>query len=268
MRLISLNIWGGRASEALAAFLREHASATDVFCFQEVIAVASGGVPALHAGPIGDGEPDDGRRRLSFADLEAILPELVGVFVPTERRSASAGALEFGLATFVRRDHEVRAWGRIPVLRHCEAFVGPGWQPLEGRPLQYCRLILGERKVLVANFHGTPTPGAKLDTPERLAQSRRIRDFLREEDGEVVLAGDFNLLPDTESIALLERYWRNLVREYRVTTTRSRLNTYYGTPEEQKYADYVFVSSGVAVSGFAVPDVAISDHLPLILDWT
>lgn len=86
----------------------------------------------------------------------------------------------------------------------------------------------------------------------------------------MILAGDFNLLPDTESIAMLGRRLRDLVREYAVPTTRSRLNPYRGTPREQKFADYIFfVSPSLQVHDFAVPDLLVSDHLPLILscEW-
>jgi endonuclease/exonuclease/phosphatase family metal-dependent hydrolase len=81
-----------------------------------------------------------------------------------------------------------------------------------------------------------------------------------------VLIGDFNLLPETESVRLLEAGLSNLVIERAIPSTRSRLNPYYGTPQEQPHADYAFISPGLRVTGFEVPDVAISDHLPLILD--
>src|SRR3972149_151097 len=36
MRLISLNLWGGRIWEPLAKFLRECSNNIDIFCFQEI----------------------------------------------------------------------------------------------------------------------------------------------------------------------------------------------------------------------------------------
>ena len=53
-----------------------------------------------------------------------------------------------------------------------------------------------------------------------------------------------------------------------IPTTRSRLNPYFGTPQEQPHADYAFVSPELQVADFMVPDVQISDHLPMILDLT
>jgi endonuclease/exonuclease/phosphatase family metal-dependent hydrolase len=80
------------------------------------------------------------------------------------------------------------------------------------------------------------------------------------------LIGDFNLLPETESVRLLAAGLRNLVIERAIPSTRSRLNPYYGTPQEQPHADYAFTSPGLQVADFQVPDAEISDHLPMILD--
>ena len=78
-----------------------------------------------------------------------------------------------------------------------------------------------------------------------------------------MLCGDFNLLPDTESLRMLESAGlRNLVVECGVTSTRTSL---YARPEP--FADYVFVSDGIAVRDFHVlPDV-VSDHTPLLLEF-
>ena len=36
MKLITLNIWGGKVFEPLMEFFRKHAEDTDIFCLQEV----------------------------------------------------------------------------------------------------------------------------------------------------------------------------------------------------------------------------------------
>jgi hypothetical protein len=201
-------------------------------------------------------------------DLRRLLPDFSDLFSPMERRvDRGPGAQEFGLAIFARRSLLLCESGQIPLVPvpRERASSGAGWESVGARPLQYCRIRLGEQDVWIGNVHGAPQPAHKLDTEERLEQTRRILEWLDGRRGEVVLVGDFNLLPDTESIALLERRLRSLIREYAIATTRSRLNPYRGTPREQKYADYAFVSAGISVSGFEVPDVAVSDHLPLIL---
>ena len=63
--------------------------------------------------------------------------------------------------------------------------------------------------------------------------------------------------------------FENLVETFRIETTRSKLNPYYGTPKEQKFADYCFVrGDGIRVESLHVPqDAEISDHLPLHLKF-
>lgn len=54
----------------------------------------------------------------------------------------------------------------------------------------------------------------------------------------------------------------NLISEYNVTSTRSSLYT-----KEEKFADYTFISKGIAVQGFRVLQDVVSDHLPLLLEF-
>jgi endonuclease/exonuclease/phosphatase family metal-dependent hydrolase len=118
------------------------------------------------------------------------------------------------------------------------------------------------------NLHGLAYPGSKLDTSERLAQSQKIVEFLNNEKGEKILGGDFNLMPDTEGIRMIEAAgMHNLVKEFNIRTTRSELSyARYPEAERQYFSDYVFVSSGIRVLSFAVPAISVSDHLPMILE--
>jgi endonuclease/exonuclease/phosphatase family metal-dependent hydrolase len=87
-----------------------------------------------------------------------------------------------------------------------------------------------------------------------------------------MVMGDFNLLPETESVRKIERAgYRNLISEFAITTTRGslvkKMHPEYGVGPFgfQEYADYAFVTPGIRVGSFEVPDVPVSDHLPLIL---
>ena len=77
------------------------------------------------------------------------------------------------------------------------------------------------------------------------------------------MSGDFNLLPDTQSIKKLENFGlRNLVKEYNITSTRTSFYT-----KSEKFADYAFVSSEIAVKDFKVLPDEVSDHSPLYLEF-
>jgi endonuclease/exonuclease/phosphatase family metal-dependent hydrolase len=259
LRIVSLNLWGGLASDPLFDFVRQQASRTDLFCFQEALAAT---------------EPlslSCGFRAALYQELSAALPDFEGVFDPVvswQQRAEDGRPIDvpFGLATFVRRRLAVGARRATRILEHQDTLdAAPGLHRIV-RWLQLTPLHVPGGPLLVANYHGIARPGSKLDTDERLEQSRAIRRVLGTHAGPVVLVGDFNLLPETESVRLLADGHRNLVIECAIPSTRSRLNVYFGTPQEQPHADYAFVSPDVRVVDFQVPDVQISDHLPMILD--
>ena len=119
------------------------------------------------------------------------------------------------------------------------------------------------------NVHGKAMPGHKLDTPARIRQSRNIIDFLKGKNGPKIIGGDFNLDFHTKSVKMFEDAgYRNLIKEYGIKDTRGEVNhRQYTSSEQQYFSDYCFVSQDVKVKDFKVPDIGISDHLPLILDF-
>lgn len=130
--------------------------------------------------------------------------------------------------------------------------------------------VISENGTLhLVNVHGLPYPGLchKMDTPERLEHSKQIIDYLAKLEGPKVIGGDFNLLPETESVKMFERAgYLDLIKDFGIKTTRNKvaLSKYPGT--EMYFCDYVFVSPDVQVSTFDVPYNEHSDHLPLVLD--
>ena len=80
--------------------------------------------------------------------------------------------------------------------------------------------------------------------------------------GKKILVGDFNLLPDTKSLKILEKGMRNLIKEFKIKDTRGELYE-----KELRFADYALVSSDVMVLDFKVLNEKISDHLPLYLEF-
>lgn len=124
-------------------------------------------------------------------------------------------------------------------------------------------------KLWISNVHGKAKPGHKLDTSVRLRQSKIIINSLKNKNEPRIIGGDFNLLPDTKSVKVFEENgYRNLIQEFDIKDTRGKINANkYEGKEIQKFADYCFVSKDVKVKSFEVPDIEISDHLPLILEF-
>ncbi len=252
MTIICLNIWGGRAGkEKLLSFFEKYRDAADVFCLQEVWSDRYESFEGVLAG----GRPIDHSTIMThaFQEIGEILPNHEPYFAPSFYES-------YGLCMFVRKGIPVSGAGDVFVHKE-RGHVPEGDIGLHARNLQYVTLEDRGRKLTVMNFHGLWNGKGKGDCPERIAQSERILEFAATLPNPVVLCGDFNLTPDTESLQKLEAAGlRNLIREYGITSTRTSL---YDKP--LGYADYAFVSDAVEAKDFKVLPDEVSDHAPLQL---
>lgn len=267
MRFVSLNAWGGQLWENLRDWVPQVGA--DVLCLQEMIRAPEPSPEWLSY--------VDPYRRLAqradlFADISALLPDHQARFAP-----AAQGPLSGEDGRIYRSEHGLGLWARrdLALAGAFEGYVhgryrrdGWGAEPVP-RAIQMVRVTDPARGKtgIVAQFHGLRDPSGKGDTPERLAQARKavslIRQF-RRVDEPIILAGDFNLLPVSESFAIFaELGLADLVTGLGITDTRTAR---YKKPE--RHANYCLVSANVRVHKFEAPaEPEVSDHRPLILDF-
>lgn len=260
MKLISLNIWGGQAYAPLMDFVCTHAPDTDIFCFQEVL-----------SSPLDSAEIEKIEKiQINIlGDLVKALPEFDHYFAPEQEGFDLAEVTDldvsFGQATFIKKTHKVESTGSVFVWRNINEGTDRFTIPAN---FLFTRLRKDGKKFTIANIHGVALPGDKLDNPDRIAQSQKIIDFFSKEEGGKIICGDFNLLPETQSVKMLEDAGlMSLIRIYNIQETRNKLSPFYGKPEYQKFADFTFVSKEAEVKKFEVPYVEVSDHLPMILEF-
>ncbi len=253
MKLICLNIWGGRAGAGkLLAFLASHREA-DFLCLQEVWSAPYENLEGAPAGA--DAIAHEEMMVYAKQEIGALLGGHEVFFHPNHLD-------DYGLMTLVSKTQDVVDSGDVFVHRE-RGYVPQGNLGLHARNLQFVTVEGPSGPLSIVNFHGLWNGRGKGDSDERIAQSRRILEFLKSRKEPFVFCGDFNLLPDTESLRMLEAAGlRNLVAEFGVTSTRTRL---YARPEQ--FADYVFVSDGVDVRDFRVLPDEVSDHAPLLLEF-
>lgn len=255
MKLITLNIWGSGSRRVveleplLLAFIKEQAKTTDVFCFQEVWG-KNPGFPIKTKGRHYDAW------YTSLEELAAELPGFSYIFHPSFAEACD-------LAMFYRDGIESIASGDVYV------YGTPGFMPEDdhghtSRNLQFLTIQTPKGKRTIMNFHGLWRHGAgKTDFPDRIEQSQKIVRFAHTLDHPYLIAGDFNLTLESESVKILEEApMRNLVKEYGISDTRTK---YYD--EDERFADYIFTSEGLQVNDFAVMPDEVSDHAPLYLDF-
>lgn len=132
------------------------------------------------------------------------------------------------------------------------------------RSLQIVELKVNNKRVQILNVHGLHSRDKK-DSKRTLAQCRYILDAAKRKDIPTIIAGDFNLLPNTKSIKILNKEFKNLINEYGITATRPDFDD--GRDVGNNVVDYIFVNDKIKVNKFQVFDTNISDHFPLILNF-
>lgn len=238
---MTLNIWGGHVKQPLIDFIKSNRD-VDIFCLQEVYHNALERVSLEE-------------REVSLnilSELQAILTEHDAFFRPVVNDI-------YGLGMLVKKKIDVIDEGEI-IIHENPNYIGRG--PTHSRNLQWLQYQSNNSIHSVFNVHALWNGKGKTDTPERVAQSKKIKEFISTINTPKILCGDFNLRPDTESIKLIESGLNNLINEYGVQSTRSGLYT-----KAEKFADYIFVSPEIKVKSFEVLNIEVSDHLPLVLNY-
>lgn len=248
MKVISLNTWGGKAGkEELLDFFRRNKD-VDVFCLQEIW---SGGEDEVS-------EWGEGIDTQILTSIQNVLPDHVAFFRPYYQDW-------FGQAIFIKKNIKILEEGDVFVYKDREyAFnIVHKDSSNHARNIQYVNIETEHGPRTIINFHGLWNGGGKGDAPERLTQSDNIIKFIKELKNSHMLVGDFNLLPDTKSLKMLEESgMRNLIKEFGITSTRS---SYYTKP--LRFADYTLISDGIKVNDFQVLPDEVSDHLAMYLDF-
>ena len=267
MKIVSLNAWGGQLWEALMPWIGTLDA--DVLCLQEVTRAPIASPAWLR---YVDAYRDLAQRADLFADVSRLLPDHQAFFAPATRGAlldadGRSTASEHGLAVWVRRDLAVT--GQIQGFVH-GVFRSGGWGP---EPVPRTMQVIDVtdpatgHAVCVGHFHGLRDPDGKGDTPARAAQTERATALMQQiwrGDSPAVLAGDFNLLPDSASFAQFASIGlTDLIARHGITDTRTTL--YH---KSQRHADYMLVSHHLLDARFDVPAAPeVSDHRPLILEF-
>jgi endonuclease/exonuclease/phosphatase family metal-dependent hydrolase len=265
LRLISLNAWGGRVHAPLMQYLK--AADPDVLCLQEVTRTPNAAADWL---AYRDGAFELPQRASLYEDVKAVLPGHEAMYAPVARGTLFEGerevGSEFGLATFVR--------GSFPIIGQQLGFVhgefsAGGWgehpRSRNAHAVRIHRYEIGSA-VTIVQMHGLRDLAGKGDTPARLAQAHALVALIQKvwQPGEqLIVCGDLNLLPGSETFAILGKLGlTDLVTTRGFTNTRT---SWY--PKDGRYADYLLVTPDVKVESFdVVAEPEVSDHRALLLE--
>ena len=133
------------------------------------------------------------------------------------------------------------------------------------RAVEVVEIDTGTKRIQLLNIHGIWTEDKQGDE-----RTERECAFLVEVAGrkslETIIIGDFNLVPESPSIKILEKAFRNLNTEFHITSTRPAFDD--GLDKGDMMVDYAFVNESVVVEQFTTLPTTISDHLPLVLEFS
>jgi len=94
----------------------------------------------------------------------------------------------------------------------------------------------------------------------RHLQLRRLYDLIEETKKPVIVAGDFNTFWGGNEIYLF-------MKAAGLTSANPDGISTYPSRAPRKELDFILYQQGIAVTGFDVPQVKHSDHLPLVCDF-
>ncbi len=245
MKIMYLNTWCGRIGKPILDFIFKNDD-IDIFCFQEVYHNASDKEKCFV----------DNSNHNFFDDVKNLLlnynhyfrPHLAdywGLLISSKKNIKILDEGEEYIYKEKGYDFEKEKWG------------------FTAKNLQYLDIEYESKRLTIMNFHGLYMKNDKIDTVERLEQSNKLISFIKKHNSNFILGGDFNLLPDSNSIKMISEQLncKDLIKLFNIKSTRTSL---YKKPI--RHADYVFVSNDINIKNFNVLPDEISDHSPIIIE--
>lgn len=143
---------------------------------------------------------------------------------------------------------------KFPIKSYANHWLPEGTEPRTGLA---ARIQLGEsgQEIIVVGIHLYRTP------EQRLAQASGLVDIYRDETTPVIMAGDFNSLPDSEVLTLLKQYWHVPDKgEDRLT---------YPSDVPLREIDYIMYRPADCfdvVEHRVIHEPLVSDHRPVLIE--
>lgn len=174
------------------------------------------------------------------------------------------GLVEQG--NYVLSRYEILSSSNVFYHQHYGEFTDTTNFRVEDHPRAFTETVIEVegKKICLINVHGIWNRD-KLGDERCIHQMHSILEEVKRIDLPTIIVGDFNLLPESEAISIMNKYFKNLITEFHITSTRPKFDD--GLDQGEYVCDYIFVSDDISVVNFQVIDTDISDHLPLLLDF-
>ena len=243
MKILQLNIWGGRLGRNISNMLAREAA--DILCLQEVVSVPGGGSFFF----------EDLEEIQTYADYKNVYHTPSGELNFMRRRAT------YGNAILSRKPFKNTAslYTYLEKVNDFDFLEDTDYNA--GRSLQHVTVDYDGQQLHILNHHGYHLNSHKNGDDETLRQCGLIADYIKGLEGSVVLCGDFNLVPTSESLELINKVLVNHVKDKGIISTRTPLT------HKTEACDFIFTSPNIEVKNFQVLDDIVSDHKALTIEF-
>jgi endonuclease/exonuclease/phosphatase family metal-dependent hydrolase len=241
MKLVQLNAWGGRLEPQIRDFLQDEKP--DIVCLQEAISFGNDGSGLF----------------ITTEQIQQIANLPHEAFAPVFSFSYMKGLAKFGNGIFT--NHPILKSDVVFThMEHIEDFMWGEHSP-NMRNFVHAEIEVGESTCHVLTHHGYWISHHKNGTEDTEEQIKILADYISKLEGPVILTGDFNLVPESKSMAILNKQLKNLPLKYKLPTTRTSLTF------KTEVCDYIFINETVKLKKFSCADKVVSDHMALVLEF-
>lgn len=243
MKLIQLNTWSCKLPSEITKLLQDEKP--DIACLQEIVTAIDGGKIIDTIDTILNGYPFEYKFNAPLVEFNFM------------HRQATRGNM---IASNLTIYDENEIWTHGNFFKNFDYIDSKGYNV--ARNIAHAEISSPEGGVHVLTLHGFHIKEHKNGNEETMHACRELVTYASALDGPVIITGDFNLSPGSESIQYVNKSFRNLSVENGLLTTRNHLTA------KKEVCDYIFVNDKVNVDNFFMSDVIASDHNALILEFS
>ncbi len=253
LKLVSLNTWnGGKLWEPMLAFLKKENP--DILALQEVQYTYD---PFIT-------EP-------RFKTLDLLSPKLS---LPHRMFAPAYSGIDAEMPLRAERGNGVLSRMTLIKAEHwffTEAGYGMTGKDGEGDPskyprnLQYVLIQINDKKLHVFNTQGIWGTDNK-DTPERLTMASFILEKIGDKQP-AILCGDFNIDAGSQTIKNIGAKLKDVFAGDKRTTSFNLKQKAKGTHYNTSVVDFVFTTPDIKILEHRIPQVDVSDHMPLVVEF-
>ncbi|CAN5676480.1 hypothetical protein BH23PAT1_BH23PAT1_1480 [soil metagenome] len=241
MKVLQLNIWAGRLQRDIPKLIKEEKP--DIICLQEAISF----------------ERDDAGMFYTIENMQQCHDLPYVSMAPVFSFKLMNGIARFGNCILsclpIQKSESVFTY-----MSHKEDFDF-NEDSGNARNFIHAETIIGGTTYHVITHHGYHVPEHKNGNEETLRQMRQMREYIDSLDGPIILTGDFNLAPHSESLEIINQRLHNHSISGKLKTTRNQFT------HKTEVCDYIFTNEKVKVKRFYASDALVSDHKALFLEF-